>query len=60
MASYNSHEKEDIQAFQDEIRKLIEKHDYPLQAIINTDETPLFYENQKSRTIDHKGLILQF
>ena len=54
-ASFNETTQEDIKSFIAEVKKLIESN-YPLKAILNMDETPIFFECSREKTIEIRGI----
>ena len=57
-ASFNETTQKDIMSFIAEVKKLIESHNYPLKAILNMDETPIFFECSREKTIEIRGILI--
>ena len=47
--------EEKIRLFREEVKKIQENSDYPLQYICNMDETPVFLDMVPNKVIDSKG-----
>ena len=57
-ASFNETTQKDIMSFIAEVKNLIESHNYPLKAILNMDETPIFFECSREKTIEIRGILI--
>ena len=43
-----------IDQFTSELEKLIEKYQYSLDSIVNIDETPVYWDSKRNRTLEKK------
>ncbi|CAI7841137.1 unnamed protein product, partial [Closterium sp. NIES-53] len=47
--------KAKVESFWEFVRQMLSLHDYPLDLILNADQTPLFLEMPAERTLEMKG-----
>ncbi|CAI7836010.1 unnamed protein product, partial [Closterium sp. NIES-53] len=55
MPGVNWHCKAKVESFREFVRQMRSLHDYPLDLILNADQTPLFLEMPAERTLEMKG-----